>query len=98
MKKIMYAFFSESSVPKKGSTFWTTLAGERIRATHVSRDMALTDFQRPVTDAYGRVTSNTPATLPEDLVFAGEVWSDTCVMDPDNLHPDEHLLIGGYHG
>jgi hypothetical protein len=88
MRKLLFAFFSESSVEKTASCFWTTTGGQKISATHVSRDMSLSDFQKPVTDDYGRVISEEPTPLPSDLVFVGGVWADSVELDYDHMDPN----------
>lgn len=96
MKLKLYAFFSESSVEKIGSSFWTTLTGKKVRATHVSRDMKLTEFLGPVLDDYGRAVGESPAHLPADILFAGEVWSDSHEYDLDHMDPNlSHSLKKG---
>ena len=88
MKTVLYAFFSESSVLKMGSSFWTTTEDQQVRATHVSRNMNLTDFQGTVTDDYGRGLSEKPEPLPEDLTFVGPVWSDSHTFDYEHMDPN----------
>lgn len=74
MRNILYAFFAESVVPTQGSTFYTTVRGARVRVTHVSYDTKLSEWSRNA--------------LPDDLVWVGEVWSDSCQYDPDHMDPN----------
>jgi hypothetical protein len=87
MRNILYAFFSESSVPKIGSSFYTTTDEVKVRVTHLSKNMQMTDWLGPVMDDYGRMTK-VQKSIPEDRVFVGEVWSDSHAFDPDHMSPN----------
>ena len=42
MPAVLYAYYSESSVPTGGSSYWTLCTGGRVRATHVYAAMGCT--------------------------------------------------------
>lgn len=90
MPAVLYAYYSESSVPTGGSSYWTLCTGGRVRATHVYASKNMESRLEPHIDEYGRLVPAPP--LPEDLVYQGEVYSDSFRFDPD--HMDPHLSYG----